>query len=351
MKAFDRLRASVQLEAPGITNRANSLLVDAFRPPFLVAGTVFTLALALTYCGFRDIDSRFIGDRIMLHGRIIDGSAPTPYRYRVLVPYTAETLRLVGSVALPGEMAFLAAYLLVDGIAFLLSLWCLYALLREWFSEEQSLIGVFLAGISFFVAMRDHAFQPWSYLEPALLALALLAIERGEYGRVAIITAVASLNRETALLLPLAVGTVELGRHGLRAATRAAAPSAIVWVTIYGGLRLARGAAPRERPLIEIFSMNMQPHQLALSLAAWVAFLGLMWYWAASGLRRAPQTVRHAAAIIPVHVGLVIAFGLWIEVRVLTTLLPIIIPLGLSKIFPSSWTETDQAPRGATEGA
>ena len=57
-----------------------------------VAVLLLAAAASLTHLHLREIDRAFVNQRQALHQEILAGTAPAPYRYRVLVPVLAEAV-------------------------------------------------------------------------------------------------------------------------------------------------------------------------------------------------------------------------------------------------------------------
>ena len=172
----------------------------------------------------------------LLHGAIADGTAESPYRYRILVPWLAETAsRVIGL-----ERAYLLFYFVV----FPLALCSLVRLLRTWYPTSVALMGTLVVAAVLPLSFRDHYFQPATWLELVLMiwALQLLARPVVDLRWYAIVSVVAVLNRETGVLLGLLLlvvtWPVALARR---------VPTAIVALlpfATYALIRINRGNAP-----------------------------------------------------------------------------------------------------------
>ena len=164
---------------------------------------LLSVSAVIAYTYFRQIIQPNLAPMLELHGQILQGIAPSPYRYRILVPYLTEIIKRVFSLFVDSGHAFLFAYVLYDFFSIFLLLVSLFKWLRVWFSSEQALVGVLFVAGTMPIALRDHYFQPWSFLEPVFFTLAFYAMFRKRYLFLASIVLVASLNRETALFIPL----------------------------------------------------------------------------------------------------------------------------------------------------
>lgn len=155
-------------------------------------------------------------------------------------------------------------------------------------------------------------------IEAVFIAAALLAILRGRPLWLYPLVIAATLNRETAFLIPLmAAVTLRSWKH--------TALLFIAWAVTYGVIRLAIGPVPSHVTLAEIHAKNlgygMFRFVLGLFFVAW-----LFWY-AFKGWKAAPPPLRRAAYIVPVYLALVAVFGVWYEWRLMLTIYPVLIPL------------------------
>ncbi|MGI9146916.1 MAG: hypothetical protein ACR2IK_10255 [Chloroflexota bacterium] len=305
---------------------------------------IVVLGLILGGLYFASIDLRDPAFSYGLHQRIISGEAGSPYRYRVLVPILLESLtRAFGSVE-PREIGFLHASAVYDCVGLVAQLLALYALTRQWFSSTQALVGVaFTSGITL-ASFSYFTYQPWSILEVTFFSVGFLLAFRGRWRGVGIVVVLASLNRETGIFLPLALllGSIQV-RHPLNSAsvrgalnrdeTRWSLAYVLMSAAIFGELRLLRGSATQVDALGDVFVRNLQPDNLEAAAMLLTLFLGVGWIFAASGWRRAPPFVRGVGRVVPVYAAAFAVWGWWREVRILTTLYPIVIPLVLAYCY------------------
>jgi len=250
--------------------------------------------LAYGYC--RQVGRPYFSDRLIIHDQIMDGTADSPYRYRVLAPFFGEALRRALGAALPDEQAFLAAYALYDLAAIFFMLAMLFAYLRMWFSRERSLVGMLFAAATMPVALRDHGFQPWSLLEAGFFAAGLVCIYQRKYALLALVVLAASLNRETAVFIPLAflvanIGTRENADGGAPAPRRMLvqfAGLACLWALAFFGLRFILGSAPSVETMSGLFARNTTSAVLARAVLRASLIFGVFWVFAMAGFRRVP---------------------------------------------------------------
>jgi len=110
------------------------------------------------------------------------------------------------------------------------------------------------------IAPKDHWYQPWSLLEPGFFSLALIlaVFYRDKVGLGFLLTALAALNRETAIFIPL----LFLLTFDFKALSIKQFLSLLfmflIWTGIFFGLRYFRGNAPHAEIIIGLFSHNTQ---------------------------------------------------------------------------------------------
>jgi hypothetical protein len=280
-----------------------------------------------------------------LHRQILAGTAPAPHRYRVLVPEVTELVIRRLSQLLPLPRAFLLVYAAYAAVALVLLLGTLVGYCRCWYSTERSLVGVLFVSTTMPVAFANQYFQPWSLLEPSLFTVGLWLLVRGRLAAFALVVAVASLNRETAIYLPLAY-LLTVGRPRSRDIAIFLGLVA-VWAAVFLGLRYELGGAPAEMTVAEAWRMNTTAKALrSTAINAGLGF-GALSLLAAWGLPRAPAFARRAACLVPLYLAALIPFALWWEVRLWTSLYPVLLPLALACFDSASASADRSSPSGA----
>lgn len=293
----------------------------------------------IAYGYFRGVDQPNLAARLQLHNQILGAAAPSPYRYRILVPFTCEFIKDVLSFfSFDIGKAFLFAYALYDFFSIFFLLVSLFVWLRIWFSSDQALIGSLFTASVIPIALRDHVFQPWSLLEVVFLQAAFICIFKRSYFLLAFIIILASLNRETALFIPLAyllTNFQDKKSDRLKLILNFGAYF-ILWFAVFFGLRLLLGNAPHVETIEALMRRNTTTHNLLLALIHWSLFLGVFWILAILGFQYAPSFIKRLAGIIPLYLLVVLLWGVWYEVRLLMPMYSIFIPLGLSYVFRKS---------------
>ena len=265
--------------------------------------------------------------RLASFDTITAGTAPAPYRYRVLVPYAIAPLVALADRVWPhaDSLHRIDAVFVVTALTALL--WSVFLYLRNWYPPMLALIGALLVAATMPIALRHHFYSPYSLLEPTFLILGLHAIYHGRARHVLILAVLASLNRETGILIPIAHLF-----HEWRARTygpRFVAAMAGVGLSVLTivALRLSLGPAPESITIESVRAINLSPDGLKAAATNIPLFAGVTgWVLAAAGWRHAPPFVRQQIWIAGFYLPIVAVFGVWYEVRLLMPLYPLLIP-------------------------
>jgi hypothetical protein len=295
----------------------------------VVLAAVFASAVAVTSLdyAFGPGDSSLAARR-GIHQGIIDQTTRAPDRYRVLSAVIVEAPVRMLRPFMTFEQAYDRASAVLYFAAMVALLGTHYRFLREWFTQEQALIGVLLLACTLRITIRLHDYAPSSYLEPSFFALSLVAIHRDRRGWLALLLALATLNRETAIFI---VAIFAVTRVRSRDTVIAAAGYGALWLAIFAALRYFGGDAERYWTLDRVWRTNMSQPQLAAFHVA--ALFGAGWIFATLGWRHAPRFVQWSALIVIPYLVTVAIWGIWWEVRLLLPMMPILLALALSYLF------------------
>ncbi len=266
-----------------------------------------------------------------LYQSLLDHSAEAPMRYRILVPYIIQSI----GALFPGNPKdnFLFSYFLYYQFSIAFTLFMLYGFLRFWFSRKLAFTGLLITAISLLVAFGDGYFQPWSILEIGLFTAGLMAIYKDKSVLLAVIILMSSLNRETGVVLCLAYLLVHMSPNRPFMLPRQILCSVgyvAIWAAVFVGLRLWLGIVP-QLSLTEIIQRNLTPSALFFTVINLFLFLGALWILVFHGYKTAPDFIRKAWRVVPVYLVFYLVFGLWQEVRLLSTLYPILVATILSQ--------------------
>jgi hypothetical protein len=275
-----------------------------------------------------------------LHASILDGTAESPYRYRVLVPRLLDPFIARGPGGGPSPGSFDATFRLYFVVAVALILVGLAVVCRQFVAGGLAFAGPLLLAATVPIALRDHHYQPWSLLEPVFICVAIVLALRGTGPAGAVLlTVVATLNRETAFVIPLVFLAVaaydswaDRRFEPRRFAT--AAGCAAAWLLTFLALRWLLGRAPSV-DVDAMVAFNRRSEALRVAARNTALFLGptILLVAAALAGRRAPgRLCAIALVVIPPYALSVYLYGVWAEVRLWLPLFPILLPLGLTAL-------------------
>lgn len=258
-------------------------------------------AAILTFECYARLDVPNLMSRLSIHNMILNGTAPSPYRYRVLVPLLTNVVGKLVGLFVEEQRVFELSYLIYDYGAIAFSLLALYALLRLWFSPDQALSGTLFSAVSMIMTFRDNYYQPWSLMEPGTLALGLYLIQKRKDVLFAFLVLIASLNRETGIILPFAYMVTRIDfvkGNSVQNQFRTLARSAVygvIWIAVFYGLRALRGSVAQIEAVSHLVELNLRPELLALTLKRTGLLLGAYWGFAFLGYWYAPTFVKRSA--------------------------------------------------------
>ena len=270
------------------------------------------------------------------HRQTIAGEYLSPHQYRVLASF------LVQAVFNPQtDTAIRTSYVLAHAVALPALFAALYLYWRRWVSDVTA-----LAGVLFVVAYSPLMFSIYGLslnnpLEIIILCSGLLWLLSGRAGIVfAGLIVVGTLNRETALLLPLAYAALRLPDwKRARVLVQVAAYFAL-WAAVYGGLRLLIGPVPDQIAVADVWKANTSsPWHMTNALIN----LGVtvpVWILAALGWKAAPVRLKRLALVGVPYLALLTVFALWNETRLLLPLFTLWMPFSLralEKLLPRTW--------------
>lgn len=310
----------------------------------LTAVIILSVTITLILFHHAVIDRPFLDARMQMHAEIIDGTSESPYRYRVLIPFIAQGLiqLLNGLIGQSAWQSFVLSYVIIEATLILILLTSIYIYLSQWLEWEFSIAGVLALATVFPLTLLEQYFQPWSYLEAALLALMLASI-RSKHRILlgAICVLLASLNRESGVFVALGFflvtfdfqclfsGFTKRRLHIDWKSVFTGICLLMIWLFVFLGLHYLRGNSPQIHSLTELWTLNTKPIALIKAGFKWLAFIGLLWALAIPGFRISPVFFKALAWLIPFYLLTILAWGIWSEVRLLLPIYVILLPPGL----------------------
>ena len=234
-------------------------------PRFILCWVAIWMSAMLTGDYYVQVEAPAMNARIALHQEMVTGNAPYAYRYRVLTPYAAEvaarmlqqapiiSTRPLAPPLRYSEVAFTAAYSLLNMAALVTLLWSIGELTWRLSRYDLALLGVAIAAVLVRFTFRDHYYHPWSFWEGAFFALGLLLIHQQRYLLFSVVNLFGLLNRETSVFLLVAFLLIALPRDRSKASAIATLRSApfrfavanlIAWVIGFFALHYVVGYKP-----------------------------------------------------------------------------------------------------------
>jgi hypothetical protein len=291
--------------------------------------------------GFVDLRTRAYPQRAYTEfiPRVVDGSADAPERYRVLVPFGVHAF--TRTTGLSPEAAWHVSRL----ACFLAAYFLLFVYLRTWFAEPNALLGTALVAATLPLTFTNSWAHPDHAAELALFTAGCHAVALGRAGWLAIVLAIATLNRETAVfLVPLYFLAGRLDRRRVLIT----AGLALEWTTIYVGLRAWRGFVHydylqigRNIDFLGLLPANYDPYYRAYAYFGFLLFGGLLFAAFRAWRPGAPLFARRALLIVPLVALVAFTISSIIESRIFTVLYPLVLP---AVIFAVGGADTVQKP-------
>ncbi len=357
-------------------NESNSPAAPArnSRPTFvrvvvllLLYSTVASFAVSefIRYPGLASVRPALGGEEFF--GDMVYGRAPQPYVTRVLVPWlvraveavTAPTARVQledgvrRSLTTTGKPEWLYQFpfefviakniILLFAIGFAFALWWLARLTLGLSGPAADVIPI----VTFFALPGLYGYASHLYDFPALclstLGLALIAARR--FWLYVVVFAVATLNKETALLLTFVWAVSEAHRLKRKQIVGGVALQVAVWVLIRGGLMLLFRGNPGEPIALHLFR-NAQvisvpgnwflfrpvTDWLVLPMGFNILYI-LGFVGSLLALKKAPQFLKDAFWVAVPVIVLTWLFGNVDEMRVYYELLPLVVLVLFSGLY------------------
>lgn len=277
-------------------------------------------------------DSGFVQD-------IAAGNAVEPYRTRLLVPWIVVGLNNLDDATL--DLFGIAQF---QRLVYLISFTLLMLVIRMMltslgFGKGAGMAGALLTAALLSIALRDHVYQAWSWLEGVTFALAVvMSLRIPSPTLFSLLVGVASLNRETAVFLPLIPLAIAFSRWNTpqrRQLVIVAASGFVVALALRLGLMFVWPGTTSERT-IDIATIREWNQELPrLTIENLSVFLGgLVVAAVVALLLRTPprESLWIAALTAPPLVLVWLYYSLWWEVRVLLPVFILLLPISLSAV-------------------
>ena len=293
--------------------------------PLLSTGAVLALCAVLAastgLLHYQLIDLPNYRQQVNWHFDIVTGKGPYPDQYRLLSYFVAYGLMILG-------VPFAMAHVLVRFVFTATSLFVFHRYLSGWVRPPWALLGLFMLAAVLPLSFLFYFMQPTDPLNMLVFFGAFWALQRERDGWLIPLVVVGTLNRETALLLPLLHALVRWGRAPLARWLPLCLISAGIGAGIYVTLRMLVGLKAPYAPtsFVQYWAMNAGD---PLALIQLLGFFNLGLWLAWRDWRSQPEFLRRAAWIVPVFFAIHFSVGKIREIRLFLPLLAVVIPLTL----------------------
>ncbi|MDR6218475.1 hypothetical protein [Deinococcus soli (ex Cha et al. 2016)] len=290
----------------------------------LSAGFITAVSAVLTHAYTLQVIMPGLPTAAAMHAQILLHTADSPYRYRLLTPTLIDTL----SSLLPTSpsTALITATAAVAFAGFAATLAGTYRITRLFAARPAALSAVMIAALALLPGLRDHYYQPWSLLEPAFVAITLLLAHQRRQAALIGLTLLATLNRETALLLPALFAFTQYRHIPAPRLALTTAGMLAAWACVFFGTRALFGQARHAETIQGLLAFNLGEGLIpALVNVSVVLAPILALAWAAR--HAAPPLLKRALLISAPYAALILVWGVWLEVRLLGPLVPLLAPI------------------------
>lgn len=245
----------------------------------------------------------------------LGAAAPAPFRYRILAP-------LLEGVFNPTNEPYRAYIIdaLFHGFLVALLVPGLYLWLKRFLEPSRAVLGVFILALGFMLSFQLYMPFGSTIIELVLLVFALNMIDKS-FGIYALLVGVAAINRETSLVL-VVLYAAWWGRAGLQRSFALA----VLWAVITSLLHIVLGYAPHIYGFENTLERNLS--SIAQAVLCQSPFV-ILWIMTAYGYPSAPQVLKWFAVIALLYGITVIVGAMWIEVRLLMVIFPLVLPTAL----------------------
>jgi hypothetical protein len=289
------------------------------RGPLLALCTLIAAANGLLH--YHLVDGPTHEGQFNAHLLLIHGRGPYPDQYRVLTPFLAEGLMLLG-------LSFVAAYQLLRFVFVAASLCVFHQYLLAWVRPALALAGLFALAAVLPFTYLFYTMQPGDPLNMLVFFLAFLALSRERDAWIVPLVIVGVLNRETAVLLPLLHALVRYRRDPRSRWIALCVTEAVLAAGIYAGLRAVIGSRAPYAPISPLHYWKANASD-ALALVQVLGFFNLALWLSWRDWRHKPAFLRRTAWMVPVFFVVYGSFGYLREIRYFLPVLPVVVPLAL----------------------
>lgn len=296
----------------------------------IIMWLTISLAVFSMLSYYLNIFCRFDQLIIITQDSIVSGDAPSPNRYRLLIPFLNNWLSQLSHLTMgnPAKgMVFTATISIFIGINY----WGILKLSRIIFDSYQAIIlSLFCFTIFMVAGMNHHSYQPWSYLESGLfITAAWWFLSNRHVSGFFMLSIIAVLNRETGIFLTFIPLFHLVNEKGKIAKKIPYIINAVLCLALLLMIRYIMGPENEVMRLKEIFFTNLQPLHLILLPLIFVS--GFMILPLLS--KKFVFPLRNMNYLLAIYLLPVILFGRWLEIRMLLPFGFYLIPMMVNTIL------------------
>ena len=276
------------------------------------------VSINVAYIFMTRVERPLIEWRLRLQEQILDGSAPEPFRFRVLLPWLANEGQQILSRVFSPEWSHLLSFFMLNSLFLWVVLWNIWKFNNK-LSFQSKIVGILIFGFAANVGLFDHFYQPWTLLEAAIVSTGFRQAVNGRFGWLPFLAIVGTLNRDTGVLLPVMIFLFVLltGKRNVRTLLLVVSSVALA-VGTFIALRVAIGPAPQVTPLEDIFATNLSSLGLLKLVVNLVLMFGAGWLFASC--KGQHNIFRYIWISFAPYFAFILVFGIWLEVRLLLPL-------------------------------
>lgn len=284
--------------------------------------------ISVSYSFYLAIAAPLKDTRMMIHQKVIEGTAPKPIQYRILTYYIVEGVhRLTG-------MAVWRLDLVLRFIFTTLSCIYLFMFMRRWFDFAASAIGALIIPGLLPVTYIDYIHQPGDMPNLFFTILALIAISRRKEAWLLLLIPVAMLNRESFILVLWAWVFFNYDRLPFKLLLTEFALLGVIALAVYFALPYYYGPRLNSTETIQLKN-NFDPDMMYKWVTRLLAFSGPLFIASMIKFKSKPIFLRRSLGFVLIFLVVNFLFAKYQETRLFLPILPVMIPLGLAVIFPA----------------
>jgi hypothetical protein len=264
---------------------------------------------------------------------VLAGTSGAPAKYRVLMPLTLDRL-----TRWTGADPYLV-FLVVEVVTIFAALVALHRYLRFWYAPGTAIAGVLAAAALIPLTFTNSWAHPDTFPDLCLFSLGCLFVASRRDLWLAIVLLIGMFNRETTGLLVLLWGLDRLLTSSVRQYVARGAGLAMIAAAAYLSVRWVRGfetyrlfMLPENLAILKILPAGFDPYTRVAGYF-WLVIFGPAAVFAFKGAWRPDAPPFFRAGLITAGCFSVVAwlFAAIIELRVLTPLVPLLLPGALHR--------------------